>query len=877
MSLDRELPFHDIAPQLLASIIRAYRELVCEVDGQKKILNAEDIPDQLINRHFCWLVFYVAEGTCRHLTEGSADEAVEPLFTKQLRSKNLLKGTLRQRLESYGSLNVNEAQFIRQGPTRISMLIKHSLGSVINESSRDDRSITIPSPYQVLLDFLTIPDHPGSRAYPLLTLRSMMFQRFEIVPSGLESTAFNTFSVRELEESYSFISTSWEPRFRSKGRDNLPVPQSNPVSNLLRHFLAMLGTMHIRLSTARSLTSAERTPALVGQIEDFSEREDIHSRDLDYEFSRPQYLNKPPELSELVNCLWGVPIPLRGADTIFRGGLTFSSRGGLVCAVHGGPGSGKTALALGLSAAFSGFGIKTIYLTAEENEDDLNNRAATLLPDDIRRLPFVPNETSEWLKIRRFSLVADGGGDGSRLNQLRAEFLKIQEAIEAQSDIDGGVPLPCSTIVVLDGLHEIATQALLHGQSSTSGPNGEFHKFIEVCRSLKALVVLTTGTDWTADTSLDYLVDVAVRLNHSTESLTGAKPHRFITLSKARHQLCSPGTHGLQIAGSKGVRFTPQMNYQLDRLSIWSSRLPDKSTFKKVMLTTCHQEDLKLLPNDESAYERKSVQFRVREGLGVKLFHGSNVFINGQGSGGKAALALKIAIAPSYSRITSAVQINRVERVLIVSFLYPREYYDSIHLRLQRLRLDECGLEVGAFKSRIEVLHLYPGYLKPDTLFSKIEWTLRAAELDGDPFTTIIVDGIHNVFIQFPEIEKQTLFWPQLFSMLRTKNLFTIITHTLLSVKEAPFDTRGREDGRYRSVDDSRSDPLRHALVQKTDFRLEVDPVTAFSGGAGISEQHAFMVETHSAIGQSLPDRSARLFWSRERLVLFEERQGAFL
>ena len=308
-----------------------------------------------------------------------------------------------------------------------------------------------------------------------------------------------------------------------------------------------------------------------------------------------------------------------------------------------------------------------------------------------------------------------------------------------------------------------------------------------------------------------------------------------------------------------------------------SSRLPDKATFKRVMLTTCHQEDLKLLPNDETGYERKSVRFRVSEGLGVKLFHGSNVFINGQGSGGKAALALKIAIAPSYSHITSGAPLNRVERVLIISFLYPQEYYDSIHLRLQRLRSDECGLEAGAFKSRIEVLHLYPGYLKPDTLFSKIEWTLRAAELDGDPFTTIILDGIHNVFIQFPEIEKQTLFWPQLFSMLRTKNLFTIITHTLLSVKEAPFDMRGHDDGRYRSVDDSRSDPLRHALVQKTDFRLEVDPVTTSSGGAGISEQHAFMVETYSAIGQSLPDRSARLYWSRERLVLFEERQSAFL
>jgi hypothetical protein len=173
-------------------------------------------------------------------------------------------------------------------------------------------------------------------------------------------------------------------------------------------------------------------------------------------------------------------------------------------------------------------------------------------------------------------------------------------------------------------------------------------------------------------------------------------------------------------------------------------------------------------------------------------------------------------------------------------------------------------------------MQLYPGHLKPDALYSKIEWALRASMLSGDPFTTIIIDGIHNVFLQFPEIEKQTLFWPQLFNLLRTRNLTSIITHTLLSVRVSERGQRHFSDT-YRNVDDNRSDPLKHALVLKSDFRIEVDPYELSGNQLEISAPHTFRVETHSAIGQPIPDpKKNPLYWSREQLVFFTESQPAF-
>ena len=555
-------------------------------------------------------------------------------------------------------------------------------------------------------------------------------------------------------------------------------------------------------------------------------------------------LRNLPELGEIVNELWGLPIPVRGADTIFRGGLKFPARRGLVCALHGGPGSGKTSLSLGLAAALAPFGIRTMYITAEEQAADLKSRTNGLVASEFRRLSFFPAADSEWLQIVELDRP---GPKGNMLRALGAQFDKIAEDIArwtAEADEEGGPPLPCRTIVVLDGLHDLARRC--DNEAGTS--QSELQAFIESCKRLEALVILTTGVEWESDRSIDYLVDVAMRLSLSTEAVYGTKPDRSISLTKARHQLCSPGAHGFQLSGQKGVRFTPQINYQLDRLAIWEPKLPDQLLYKRVLC--------RALPARQLARLEKSRPVEFEEVVGgTRIFARSNVFLNGQGSGGKAGLALKIAISPFF-RVRDETLVDRPEKVLIISFLYPREYYENLHERLKRTRQAEYRAE-KAPSSRIEVIHLYPGFLKPSTLFNRVMWALDESELNGDPFTAVVVDGIHNVFIQFPEIERNQLFWPQLFSMLGLRNVSTIITHTLLSLD------MGHQQ---RSVDDSRSDPLRHALVQKTDFSFEIDPAPLLDGGAP-PILNCFSVRTQSAIGQAYSGHSFP-YWHRDLHIL---------
>jgi len=793
MTNSRTLPYHDLAEKLLESTLRSFGEFVFQEGDAYSFVEPGAVKDSQINRHFSWVAVATGDNQVRHLRAGSADEALHPLQTEKLRNVSKLHNNVRSDLLKGLSISEHSNELVQQGATRISRIIKNAVEATFEESTRPSEAITFPSPYQLITDFLTIPEHPGSRAYSVLTMRTVLFQRFKAMPMTVLNHHYDEFTVQDLETSYNSLLTSMQERYRSRGQDKIDDIKLRPntrlrdrVSGILRHYLAMTGVMYLRF---KGFPGQKGGPAKT--VLQLSKACNLHDPNIPFEFTRPAYLKAPTEFGEIVNGLWGIPLPIRGADTIFRGGLTFASRGGLVCALHGGAGSGKTALALGVGAALSGFGIKTLFLTAEEDEADLESRATSLLPSQIRNLPFIPNDPKNWLKIRRFELIHEEEED--RLRSLSAEFQRIASALEAQNCANGdeeyAVPLPCSTIVVLDGLHEIATQALFDLKKADSKTiTDEFHRFIETCKKLRALVILTTGTDWRADTSLDYLVDVAMHLSHETESDIGSKPHRYLTLSKARHQLCSPGTHGLQIAGDKGVRFTPQMNYQLDRLSIWNSRLPFTDVFKPVMQLACHQTDLKLIAVGSGAAVAKALKFFPNRKAGVELYRGSNIFLNGEGSGGKAGLALKIATSPSFNRENPDAPLPKPEKVLVVSFLYPDEYYRNILSRLRTVRGKEYSNLPDNYEPRMEVMHLYPGHLKPDTLYSKIEWALRASLLSGDPFTTIIIDGIHNVFIQFPEIEKQNLFWPQLFSLLRTRSLTAIITQTLHNCRQ--FDEK---------------------------------------------------------------------------------------
>jgi len=867
----RVTPYHDCFRDLVISTMHAQAEVAEELARKPLAL----IPDALINRHFAWLTQTYAEGYNRHLFDGIG--RTKPLRVMSLRHRRAIPSSINSILEHRDAVPLPDgADFIQSGPTRISQLVKASFSFAIPQDREEDRDdgepwdddpteippyagpqddVFLRSPLSVVFDYLTVPDMPGSRAYALLPVRNYVFETFGIFPADVGlSSASNTFAVTELEEALSHIWTSLRPRYWSSGRDPLPAEGKTAVGGVLRQFLGARGVFWMRfksLALAIDYLSGGRLRC-VGA----------------YEFIRSNHLERLPDLGELTNELWGLPLPIRGAETLFRGGLKFSSSGGLVMGIHGGPGTGKTSMALALGAVLAPFGIDTLFISAEETAKDLEARVESLVPDELRRLSFFPGRDEKWLEIERLpSDVESGGCDhvldrlGDAIDDLSAQLLI---APEEEADELTSAPKPCRAVVVLDGVHDLI---VAEGGNGTNLLAPRLRQFVQRCRQLRALVILTAGEDWGGERALDYLVDVAIKLTHDSINTPGRKPDRRITLTKGRHQLCSVGTHGLQIGGTKGVRFSPQINYQLDRKAPWRTRLPEMRVSKKVLRRVLQQDQYHQLANQRG--RRRAIGESPFNDIpsGLRLFRGSNIFLNGEGSGGKAALALKMAVSPTYE--VSGELSTRAEKILVVSFLYPKLYYENIVRSLLAYRRLEYGILSNELRPSIDVIHLYPGNYAADQLFNRIEWMLDAEELQGEPYTTVLIDGLHNVFLQFPEIERYTLFWPQLYAALRLRPLTIISTHTT-------FVLQGLASGGEYRLDDQRSEPLRHALVQKTDFRFEIDPYSLSDDGiyersTSSAMANVFCVRTVSAINQPIPP--FELMWSRQHLVLFAPKQ----
>lgn len=871
------LVYEDILEDLLNCIMRSQLDLL---KFYKKNKSIADIPDHEINKHFSWIVRLYPQGINRHFNEPTDNQT--PLRVSGLGKKNIpqltnkITNRLDNRLPPFDPLSEDVEPdilktFVRDQPTRISSLIKQSFAKSIDATyeSHGDQKFLLQSPFTIALQFLTIPEHPGTKAYAQFSIRNYFFSKFNLVPALHEdkpsASSSNQFTIEDIEKSYSTIWTSLRPRYGSKGQDKLSPSGSGKTCGLIRHYLAMKEVFFLIFS---SINAAER---YLASEESLAPQKKVGKK-YPYEYSRSNYLEKLPDVAELINELFGLPIPLRGADTIFRGGLKFSSRQGLVVAIHGGPGTGKTSLALGISASIAPFQIQTLYLTAEETKKDLQNRVGMLVPDEIRRLNFFPKRINESIYFRHFS-IPHGNGEAV-LEKLENDITKLAKALDDGSskkqifESNEGknglfkIPKPCQMVVVLDGLHDLFANAEKLEQKEDNPINkiGLLYGLIERFKELRALVVLTTGSEWAGDSTLDYLVDIAMHLSHDSIDEYSSKPDRRLQLLKARHQLCAAGVHGVQISGKKGVRFSPQINYQLDQRSIWKTRLPDKGSIKSVLRRVAIYDIEKITLSDTTIFKNFIDTIHSPD-----IFDGSHIFINGEGSGGKAALALKIALAPSFTKSAPRPTVN--EKILVVSFLYPEEYYRDLFGRLLKLHRYEYQ-DIDIQNKIMKVFHLYPGYLKPNDLFNKIEWELDSAELYGDPYTCIVIDGIHNVFLQFPALEKYGLFWPQLYSSLRTRPITSITTHTTLAV---PNVTTGES---MPSVDDYRSEPLRHSLVQKTDFQIEVDPYRPIQDNntsTNAEDRHfgLFKVKTLAAISQPLP--RYHVLWSRECMTLFED------
>ena len=196
---------------------------------------------------------------------------------------------------------------------------------------------------------------------------------------------------------------------------------------------------------------------------------------------------------------------------------------------------------------------------------------------------------------------------------------------------------------------------------------------------------------------------------------------------------------------------------------------------------------------------------------------------------------------------------------MIVSFLYPESFYKELSdnlTRLFRYEYPEISRSVRR-ESPIEVLHFLPGFLNPEDLADKIESTLERGDLEGFPYDGVLLDGLHNVFLQFPRLAKNSMVWPILYGLLSTRDLTVVSTHTTFSMTSSAGPAKDTEFvfGEAR--------PLLHALVQAADYYFELEPPSAPELRRSGED---FQINVAASITPVIAPEPR--YWNREKLVL---------
>ncbi len=711
--------------------------------------------------------------------------------------------------------------------------------------NRDVVGLMLPSPLSILYDALIVPDEPASKGFALAACRRLLFIRHLAYPSRQATGAgWKYLDVDEIETELDAQRRYFEHR------DNIP-PAQNRTAEVLQHFFAMKGHYCLRFGTWNKKNVGDRE-ALWKLVDAYLSQRDLTGnvrfkgkRGRAFEFRFSPLVIDPPRALDVINEIVGIPIPIRGADTLLFGGLRPSADESLVVNVSGAAGTGKTSFALAIAATLSPFGARCYYVTTEEAREDLEARLKSLIPAYMRDLSIHRANINDWFHVadlRELKPQVEGKQLGEGLSFHLAELGRLVQ--KARNDMAKrlrnrtSIPAIAPLVVVIDSIFGLTDGRDLKELK-------ELADFIDRCRDLKALVFVLSGEELPKHSRLSYMVDVLLKLSYRDTESEARKPERLLQLVKTRFQLSRPGTHVFHMSGREGFRISPQLPSQLDKEEQRNLTLPDKDQVINVLNDWSDG-----VPVDSQRYSPdKECSNRY-----LDLYAYSHVLIHGHGSSGKAGVGLRVLA----SRIEKGETHKRVgvepRRVLVVSFLYPPSYYEE---RFKRLTKDKSSKEIDP-TSIIDCIAFSPGFLPPEDMVGKIARKLEEAELKGTPFTGVLLDGLHNVFLSFPVLQKNEMVWPTLYRMLSIKKQTIVTTHTtfmldLMEQEDSPEEREIHREGQAI---------LLHALVQAADFYLSIDriPERSVQGPDCFLRVREFIGNQNLPQGILLWDRHAERF-----------------
>ncbi len=707
------------------------------------------------------------------------------------------------------------------GRTRLSAIVQHALSRSRGASGNSDRtraplrthtaataSMACPSPFHLAQRILSDPAASASEAYARAAIRTVLLQGLAVEGKPLKLD-YDTVS-RALDGIAARTAVGQPSRRIGLFRESM----------FLCHYLAAQGILVLDIAWTEQ-TPADRIDRVLAAPNALFDRALQGRGDTRTTFRlHPDYA-RLPDPGSLLNELHGLPLPVEGLSAVFQGGLRFASGGDVVAAISGPFGAGKTSACLALAASLAPLGCRTLFLSCEEDPADIATRLHEAAPASLGRTTSLfrcvqPQHTRSvagpsWFTAHKISIAAeDGQVDApAALTDFIATALREASLFVPFRSQDSGPPtLPpfARPVIIVDGLHQLFLEAATSDQML----DRSLRQLIDVCRQMRAVFLFTIAENEPALKRLDYLCDLVLQLDRRGFDVPEARAERIFRILKSRRQPASVGAHVLHLSGSRSFRIKPNIaSYtQGGKLRRWIEPDPEW-----VLRMSDHWNH-------------------------VTLQCGSQTLVYGFGSSGKAGLALYLL----HHRPVPASSLGDTEpdlfsefpppkpargepcayesRILVVSFLYHTSYYRRLAGRIRKTheRPVDRSSTIGDAMI-LDVIALYPGNLTPEDFLAKVENKLWAAETRGLPYTGILIDGIHNVYVQFPALQADATFWPQLYGTLRRRGLNVITTHTDFELRSNTYPGQPVIDFEHAR---RRSTPLLSVIVSAADYVFEL-------------------------------------------------------
>ena len=513
-------------------------------------------------------------------------------------------------------------------------------------------------------------------------------------------------------------------------------------------------------------------------------------------------------------------------------------------------------------------GAEVVFVATEEQAGILRTKALTQAPSLYEDLGLVAASDARPAEVHWV--------DGAQYESLRelerhcqSELAVIDNPASAleRNAQDLVTDLPIGSIIVIDSL----TALLPYVGSDQSSPHAndirslraELHDVLSNLRETGVSVVLVGGAEVAADGGLGYLVDNVIVLSSEGE-MSPRPPTRYLTISKTRYQKSARGRHVLHLAGRKACTTSPSLHAMLRRLSWRQTVLPSairRAIFPAQPVPTAADEQLDF--GAEPASED-------RLGAPLVIRDQSQVLLYGHGPTGKSLLALQAsletrvsitadtdldaqllerAVARRERRRTAADEVTLQEsRALVISFLYSPEYYARHMRRVLERRFLVDPNDVEPLRARmLRVKHFEPGFIDPETLVQSIWGSMQQAQMEGRPFTSVVLDGIHNILVQFPQLQDELLLWSALYRLFRSTGVSVTSTFTVFNAGGASKNASSGFEQQAGALSRSRlwteragssavavwEQLLFHLLVSTADYSLSVEREDRRAVGGG--------------------------------------------